>query len=108
MGMDSDPVLCTRITLCSRNDYFGNYVQESGYLQHGYCTLHLLALFALGHQTLLEPVCRLIENQALVGNQHAVAGWCRTGRNRFHHTHAKFFPDYPCHLLAGGLQFGYA
>lgn len=91
MGMDSDPVLCTRITLCSRNDYFGNYVQESGYLQHGYCTLHLLALSTLGHQTLLEPVCRLIENQALVGNQHAVAGWCRTGRNRFHHTHAKFF-----------------
>ena len=31
-----------------------------------------------------------------------------TGRNRFHHTHAKFFPDHPCHLLAGGLQFGYA
>lgn len=28
--MDSDSLLCTRITLCSRNDYLGNYVQNLG------------------------------------------------------------------------------
>ena len=30
VGMDSDSLLCTRITLCSRNDYLGNYVQNLG------------------------------------------------------------------------------
>ena len=59
VGMDSDSLLCTRITLCSRNDYLGNYVQKSGYLQHRYRSLYLLALFTMGYQTFLESICRL-------------------------------------------------
>ena len=80
--MDSDSLLCTRITLCSRNDYLGNYVQKSGYLQHRYRSLYLLALFTMGYQTFLESICRLIKNQTLVDSQHAAIGRCRTGRNR--------------------------
>ena len=105
--MDSDSLLCTRITLCSRNDYLGNYVQKSGYLQHRYRSLYLLALFTMGYQTFLESICRLIKNQTLVDSQHAAIGRCRTGRNRFHHTYVKLLPNDPCHFLASGIQLGY-
>ena len=107
VGMDSDSLLCTRITLCSRNDYLGNYVQKSGYLQHRYRSLYLLALFTMGYQTFLESICRFIKNQTLVDSQHAAIGRCRTGRNRFHHTYVKLLPNDPCHFLASGIQLGY-
>ena len=84
-----------------------NYVQKSGYLQHRYRSLYLLALFTMGYQTFLESICRLIKNQTLVDSQHAAIGRCRIGRNRFHHTDVKLLPNDPCHFLASGIQLGY-
>lgn len=58
-GMDTYPVLCTRFALRSRDDHFRHHVQAFGNIQHGYRSLHRLALPAMGNQAFLESICRL-------------------------------------------------
>ena len=106
--MDSHAVFCGRTSVCGSDDHRGDHVQEDGYLQYRYRTLHRMALSALGDQTLLESVCRFGQDQALVDRYDAADHCHRLCLHRLCHTHLIILPAHPGSLLAGGLHFGNA
>ena len=105
--MDSHAILCPRIALCSRYDHLGHHVQTIGNQQCRASLLYRLAEFALGHQTIMEPVHRLDENQALVDYHHAIAYRSRIGGYRLYGSDRTFFPMDISYLLVNGIQFGH-
>ena len=55
MGLDTQPLLRQRATVCGRDEYIGHHVQKTGHIKYGYRPLHQLVISTMDHQAVLEP-----------------------------------------------------
>ncbi len=55
MDMGSITLFRRGVAIRGSNDTIGNRVQTPWCFQYRYCPIHILALSAMGHKTILEP-----------------------------------------------------
>lgn len=82
--MGAHIIFCRRHTIRSRNDDIAHHVQAARYVQYRHNPLHLVALSAVGDQTVLESVHRPCDDQALVDCGNAAACGSGVGRCGIH------------------------
>ena len=102
--MGAHIVFCRRTALRGSDDGVVGVVQAIGAEQCRDHILHLMALSAMGHQAVVEPVCGHYPHQAVVGNHDAAAHWCGFRRCGLHHPHIVLAARHTVLLLADGLR----
>ena len=103
MGLDPHALYSRRHTLRHRHVGSHRHVRTHGTDQRPNCTLHLMALSAMGYQTILEPHRRPPAQQAVVDCSHAVNYWSGPGRSGFQHAVALFPAMLARHVVAHGI-----
>jgi len=78
-------VRCRGNPLHDGDDGFGGPLQAPWHLKHRHRPLHKLALSSLGDQAALEPLCRFIQDEALLDPPDAAPDRGVTGLHCVHH-----------------------
>ena len=106
--MDPDALPRGGIALRAGDFGVGRALQKPRCVERGHRVLHRLAVFAVGHQTVVESGRGYFKNTPAMDLGDAIFFGRDARRDRPDDSRAAFFPAHPRLFLAGGVQFGNA